>query len=101
MNILHGYLETIEAASFRNLNLCAELLSEVLKDNTIRGSKESKHMLNEMLLIWGYFLLPMNLILLQVYLLCGPEGSLLLLIHLPNILIPYGEEHKTILILLK
>lgn len=60
MNVLHSNLESIEAASFRDLNFLHEARGQVLIDNAITSSEESKYTRNEVLLICIEFLIPVN-----------------------------------------
>ena len=48
VNVLHHYLEAIEAASLGGLNFIAETFDKVLVNNAVRGGKESEHMADEM-----------------------------------------------------
>ena len=100
MNILHHHLETVEAACFGYLNLGHESLSEVLKNDTIRGRKEGKDMLNEVLLTI-IELLPVLDILSEVDLLSCPEGRLLVFVHFPHVTVLNGEKHKAVGVLLQ
>ena len=52
-------------------------------------------MLDEMPLILGESL-PVLDILSQVDLLCSPERGLLVLVHLPDVMVLYGEEHEAV-----
>ena len=47
MDVLNGYLKSIEAPCLRDLNLSTESLHQVLIDDTITGSKECQHMLDK------------------------------------------------------
>ncbi len=51
MNVLDGNLESIEAPSLGDLHLRTEPLHQILIDYAITGSKESQHMLDEVLLL--------------------------------------------------
>lgn len=55
MYVLHHHLKAVKTASFRNLNLSAKSLGKVFQDDTITGCEESKHMLDEVLLIFVEF----------------------------------------------
>ena len=96
--ILHCNLEPIEATSFRNLNLLHESCGEVLIDNSITSSKERKNIGDEVLLIFVEFLIPVNQVRLEVYLLRGPEAGLCCLVHSPYFLMFDGEEHKALVV---
>jgi len=85
VDVLHHDLETVKASSLRDLNLAAESLNKVLVDDAIGGSEESKDVGDEELLVSSKTVVPIVEILGQINLLSGPEGSLGLLIHLPNL----------------
>lgn len=85
VNVLHHDLEAVETTSLGDLDLATESLDEVLVDNTIRGSEESKDVRDEELLIGSQAVVPVVEILGEVNLLSSPEGSLSLLVHLPNL----------------
>ncbi len=100
MDVLHHHLETIEATSFWNLDLSHESLSEIFEDDTIGGSEEGKHMLDKVLLV-DTQLLPVLNVLSEVDFFSGPEGSLLVLVHAPDVVIPDREQHKAVRVLLQ
>ena len=85
MDVLHHDLEAVEATSLRDLHLGAEALDKVLVDDAIRGSEEGKDVRDEETLVVVEALVPVVKVLGQVDLLCGPEGSLGLLVHLPDL----------------
>ena len=87
MDVLHHDLETVEAASLRNLDLSAETLNEVLVDDTVGSSEESEHVGDEVALVIVEAVVPVVQILGQINLLSSPEGGLGLLVHLPDLLI--------------
>ena len=89
--IIHHNLKAIEAASLGSLYLIAKSLKEVLVHDTIRRGEESKDMADEVTLIIVEFILPVVHVLGEVHLLCGPEGSLGLLVHLPNLATMVGD----------
>ena len=93
-------MESVEASGFGNLDFSGESLSKVLENDTVRCSEESKHMLDEMLLIIMK-LFPILKILCKINLLSCPESSLLILVHLPDIMILNREEHESVGVLLK
>lgn len=85
VDVLHHDLEAVEATSLGDLDLATESLDEVLVDNTIRRSEESKDVRDEELLIGSQAVVPVMEILGKINLLSSPEGSLSLLVHLPNL----------------
>ena len=86
MDVLHHHLEAVEAASLGDLYLSGEALSKVLQNNTVRGSKESKDVLDKVLLIFLEFM-PILHILTKVDFIDSPEACHLVFIHLPDIVI--------------
>ena len=100
MDVLHHHLETIETSGLWHLDLCCEALCQVLKNYSIGGSEESENMLNEVFLAVSEFF-PVLDVLGEVDLFCSPEGSLLILVHLPNVTILNWEQYKSIWILLQ
>jgi hypothetical protein len=85
MDILNHDLETIKALGFRNLDFITKVLYKILVDDAVRAGKEGQDVLNKVTLIVGHLCFPIVLILTQVNLFSGPEGSLSLLIELPNL----------------
>lgn len=85
MDVLHHNLEAIEALGFRDLDFTTETLNEILIDNAIRRGKECKNMRDEVALILGQAIVPIILILGKVNLFSSPEGSLSLLVELPDL----------------
>lgn len=85
VNVLHHDLESVEASSLRDLDLAAEPLNKVLVDNAIGSSEEGKDVRDEELLVSGQTVVPVVEILGEINLLGGPEGSLGLLVHLPDL----------------
>lgn len=51
MDILNGYLESIEAPCLGHLHLGTEPLNKVLIDNAIAGSEKCQNMLDEVLFL--------------------------------------------------
>jgi len=86
MDVLHHHLEAIESSGLWNLDLCHKSLSQVLKNNTITGSKETKNMFNEMLLILGE-IVPVSKITSKIDFFSGPETCLLIFVTLPDIIV--------------
>lgn len=66
---------------------------QILIDNSIAGSKESKDMRDEMPLLWLKFL-PVVKIFGQIHLLGSPERGFCLLVHLPDVVVLDGEHYK-------
>jgi hypothetical protein len=85
VDVLHHDLKAVKASSLGDLNLAAESLNKVLVDDAIGGSEESKDVGDEELLVSSKTVVPIVEILGEINLLSGPEGSLGLLIHLPNL----------------
>lgn len=100
MNILHSYLEAIETPCLWNLHLRAKLLRQILKNYSIRCRKECQHIFDEMFLLFIQ-LLPILEILIEIHLISCPERCKMLLVHLEDGVILYGEEDKPLLVLLK
>ena len=98
VNVFHGNLKAIEGPRLRNLNLRGELRCQVLQDNAIRGRKEGQDVLDEMLLALGQ-LHPVLAVLREVDLLSCPEGSFVLLVHLPNLGVLQWEHDPTLRVL--
>ncbi len=98
MHVLHGNLESVEAASLGPLYLVAEVHREVLIDNTVARCEECEDV--------GYevaFLVregqPILSILRKVHFLGSPERRLGLLVQIPYVLVLNGKEYKAIRIL--
>ena len=85
MDVLHHDLETVETSRFGDLDFIAEPFEKILIDNAVGSSKERKNMRNEESLILIETMFPVILILRKINLLGSPEGSLCLLVHLPNL----------------
>ena len=100
MNILHHHLEAVETASLRSLDFGHEALSEVFENNTVGGGEEGENMLDEVLLVL-IELFPILDVLGEVNFLSGPESSLLVLVHLPDVAVLDGEEDEAVRVLLK
>ena len=100
VDVLHHHLEAVEAAGLGHLDLSAELLGEVLVDDAVGGSKEGEHVLDEVPL--GVVeSLPVLDVGGEVDLLGGPESSDLLLVHLPDVAVPDGQDHEAVGVVLK
>lgn len=86
MNVLHHHLEAVEATSFRDLDFSAESLSEVFINDSIGCSEESKNVLNEVSLV-VIKSLPIFNVSGEIHFFGSPEGSLLIFVHLPNVVV--------------
>lgn len=85
VDVLHHDLETVEATSLRDLDLATETLDEVLVDDAVRRGEESQDMGDEVALVIVEAVVPVVQVLGQIDLLSSPEGSLGLLVHLPDL----------------
>lgn len=85
MDVLDHDLESIEAASLGHLDFSTETLQQVLVDNAVRGSEESKDVRDEVTLIVVQTVVPVVQVLRQVDFFGSPERRLSLLVHLPNL----------------
>lgn len=85
VDVLHHDLESIETPSFGDLDLSAKSLDEILIDNAIRCGEEGEDVGNKPLLVVIESVVPIMEVLGQVNLLGSPEGSLVLLVHLPDL----------------
>ncbi len=85
VDILHHDLKAVEASCLRNLYLAGKSLDKVLVDNAIGGSEESEDVGDEEALVVVETPVPVVKILGEIDLFCGPEGSLGLLVHLPDL----------------
>ena len=95
MDVFHHHLESVEASGLRNLDFCTESLSEILENDSVGSSEESKHMLDEVLLVSGESL-PVSNVLGKVNLLSSPEASHLVLVHLPDVTVLDREDDKSV-----
>ena len=84
MDILDRDLESVECASFGDLNLCHELRGEILEDNAIGGGKEGEDVSDEVALVGGQGL-EMAEVVGEVDFLGGPEGGHRALVELPDL----------------
>jgi len=100
VDVFHHHLETVECSCFRNLNFSHESLSKVFENNAVTGSEKGQDILNEVLLVFTEFL-PVLHVSLEVDLINGPEAGHLVLVHLPNIMVLDGQNHKTVWILIQ
>lgn len=78
-------LEPVEAAGLGDLDLVTEALDKVFVDNTIRGGEEGQHMGDKVALIVCQAVVPIVLVFGKVDFFGRPEGSLGLLVELPNL----------------
>lgn len=85
VDILHHDLETIEASCLWDLYFTGETLDKVLVDNTVGGSEESEDVGDEEALVVVKTLVPVVKVFGEIDLFGGPEGSLGLLVHLPDL----------------
>ena len=86
VDVLHHDLETVEATSLGDLDFTTEALDKVLVDNSIGCSEECKDVGNEVSLVIIESVVPVVKILGEINLFGGPERSLSLLVHLPDLL---------------
>mmetsp|Transcript_105513 Transcript_105513/g.235500 ORF Transcript_105513/g.235500 Transcript_105513/m.235500 type:complete len:237 (+) Transcript_105513:450-1160(+) len=100
MDVLHRHLESIKGASLRHLDFCGKARSQILVDDAIRSGEEGQDVLDEVPLGIGQ-LIPILRILGKVDLLCRPERSLVLLVHLPDLMVLNGEHHPPPRVLLQ
>ena len=85
VDVLHHDLEAVEASCLGDLDLAREALDKVLVDNAIGGSEEGEDVGDEEALVVVEALVPVVDVLGEIDLFCGPEGSLGLLVHLPDL----------------
>lgn len=85
VDVLHHDLEAVEATGLGDLNLSTEALNKVLVDNTVGGGEEGEDVGDEVTLIVVQAVVPVVKILGKIDLLGGPERSLGLLVHLPDL----------------
>jgi hypothetical protein len=85
VDVLHHDLETVEATSLGNLDFTTEALDKVLVDNSVGCSEERKDVGNEVSLVVIESIVPVVKVLWEVNLFGGPERSLSLLVHLPDL----------------
>lgn len=85
VDVLHHDLESVEASSLGDLDLAAETLNQVLIDDAVRRGEEGKDVRDEEPLVISQAVVPVVEILGEVNLLGGPEGGLVLLVHLPDL----------------
>ena len=72
MDVLDGNLKAVEAAGFRRCDFRCKVAAEVLVDDAVRCSEESKHVGDEVAFIVSEAV-PICSIGLEVNLLGGPE----------------------------
>jgi hypothetical protein len=85
MDVLHHDLEAVEASCLWNLYFARESLDKVLVDNAVRGSEEGEDVGDEKALIVVQAVVPVVEVLGEIDLFRGPERSLGLLVHLPDL----------------
>ncbi len=90
MNVLHHHLETVKTAGLGYLDFSSKSLSKIFEDDAIRGSEESKNVLNKVLLVICQ-LLPVLNVLSEIDFFSGPESSFLIFVHAPDVAVLNGE----------
>lgn len=95
MDVLHHDLETIEAASLRDLDFTAEAFHQVLIDNAVGRGEEGKDVGDEVALIIGQAVVPVVEVLGQIDLFRSPERGFGFLVHLPDLDKLVRENHST------
>mmetsp|Transcript_76999 Transcript_76999/g.168308 ORF Transcript_76999/g.168308 Transcript_76999/m.168308 type:complete len:229 (+) Transcript_76999:764-1450(+) len=100
VNVLHGDLESIEGSGFWDLDFSRKVVGEILVHDSIRGSEESQNCLHEVLFLLRE-IVPVFVVLCQIDLLCCPEGGLMLLVHLVDLVVLDWEENPAARILLQ
>ena len=100
VNVLHHDLETIEGASFRPAHFVGEIHDKVLVHNAVTGGEERKNVLDEVLLVIVE-VFPVLEVFCKVNLFSGPERSLFLLVHGPNVIMLNGEQHESVEVFLE
>ena len=83
VHVLHSDLEAVEAPCLGHLHLRAELLSQILKHDAVRGREKGENILDEVLLV-SVQLLPVTVVLVKVDLVCSPEGCQVFFVHLKD-----------------
>ena len=96
MDIFHHDLEPVKAPGFGILHLIGEPLNQIFVHNPVGASKKGENVHDEKTFIFRQLGLPIELILAQVHLLRRPETALCLLVHLPNIIVLDGKQHKAV-----
>jgi hypothetical protein len=86
VDILHHDLESIEAASFWDLNFTAEPLNKILINDTVRRREEGQDVGDEEAFIIIKAIVPVVEILGEVDLFGRPERSFGFLVHLPDLI---------------
>lgn len=81
MDVFHGDLEAVEAASFRDLDLGAELLGQVFHDDTIASGEEGEDVFDEMFLV-GVEFFPVSEVLNEIDFFGGPERGQMFFVHI-------------------
>ena len=93
VNVLHGDLESVEAAGLGTLDLGGEVGGQVLVHDAVGGGEEGEDVADEVTLV-GVEVLPILEVIGEVNLLGGPEGGLGLLVHVPDLIYTSGECRK-------
>mmetsp|Transcript_77001 Transcript_77001/g.168314 ORF Transcript_77001/g.168314 Transcript_77001/m.168314 type:complete len:229 (+) Transcript_77001:764-1450(+) len=100
VDVFHCDLEAIKGTGFGDLNLGGEVSSKVFVNDAIRGSEKGQDVLDEVTLLVGK-IFPVLVVLCQIDLLCCPEGGLMLLVHLVDLVVLDWEENPAARILLQ
>jgi hypothetical protein len=95
VDILHHHLKAVETTRLGYLYLGAKPLGKIFKYDSITSSEESKHMLNEVLLVFGEFW-PVSLVATEVYLIDSPEACHLVFVHLPDVFVLDGQDDEAV-----
>ena len=93
MDVFYHDLEAIKAVSFRCCYLGGKVVTQVLVDKAIRGSKECKDMGEKVAFVVGQ-VGPVHNVCGEVDLLDCPEGGSRLLVHVPDVSVLDGEQDK-------
>eukprot|EP00962_Isochrysis_galbana_P020050 scaffold5860_cov103-Isochrysis_galbana.AAC.2 len=83
-------------AAARRKQRTAEALGQVLDDNAVRRGEEGEHVRDEVALRVVQPL-PVLAVGAQIYLLCSPEGRLVLLVHAPQVAVLNREQYKAVI----
>ncbi len=99
MDVFNRNLEAVEASGFGCHHFGGKITAQVLVDNAIRGSKECNNIGDKVAFI-GRLSVPIRDVHREVDFFCRPEGCVGFLVHLPDVGMVYGEEHKAVWVLL-
>ena len=98
VHVFHRNLKAIKASGLRDLYLRAKLLCQIFKDDPIWGSEKGEDVFDEVFLLLVEFL-PVLEVLVEVNLICSPEGSQMLFVHFVDGVVLDGEQHKPLRVL--